>query len=414
MTVARTVLENGVAIVTEQVPYLRSATVGIWVPVGSRAETPGNSGIAHFIEHMLFKGTHRRKAVDISRAIEAVGGTMNAYTSREYTYFFAKAMEKDFPLLVDLLSDIYRNSLFDDAEFAREKGVILQEILMVDDTPEEYLNDFFNVSYWGGHPLGLPVQGTADSVGRFDRRGVVDYFGDRFRRQGIVVTVVGNLPHENVASGFREALSPLELGDPLEHPPPADPVRGSFLKRRPLEQVHLCLGAPAVSRKSDRVFAVDVLNAILGGSSSSRLFQGIREERGLAYAVGSSLSVYADAGILEIYACTGKEHVREVLALAGDIVDSLQGGGISDDEVAFAKEFIKGNTLLSLESTGYRMSLLAMNEMFLDRMEPPEEILSRVDAVTPEQVRVLAAETLRRDRFTLAAVGDLPDGDLGL
>ncbi len=414
MTVARTLLHNGVAIVTEQVPYLRSATAGIWVPVGSRLETPGDSGIAHFIEHMLFKGTPRRKAVDISRAIEAVGGTMNAYTSREYTYFFAKAMEKDFPLLVDLLADIYRNSLFDDGELAREKSVILQEILMVDDTPEEYLNDFFNLSYWGGHPLGLPVQGTAESVERFDRRRVVDYFGDRFRRRGIVVTVVGNLPHEIAASAFGEALSPLELGAPLSPAAPAEPVRGSFLKRKPLEQVHLCLGAPAVSRKSEQVFAMDVLNAILGGSSCSRMFQRIREERGLAYSVGSSLSVYADAGILEVYAGTGKEHVREVLALAGDILDELRGGGISDDEVAFAKELIKGNTLLSLESTGYRMSLLAMNEMFLDRREPPEEILSRVDAVTPDQVRGLAAETLGRDRFTLAAVGDLPQGGLAL
>jgi predicted Zn-dependent peptidase len=177
MPVARSVLENGVAIVTERVPYLRSATAGIWVPVGSRAEGPADSGIAHFIEHMLFKGTARRKAVDISRAIESVGGTMNAYTSREFTYFYAKAMEKDFPLLVDLLSDIYRNSVFEEAELAREKGVILQEILMVDDTPEEFLSDFFNLSYWGGHPLGYPVQGTAESVGRFDRRTVVEYFG---------------------------------------------------------------------------------------------------------------------------------------------------------------------------------------------------------------------------------------------
>jgi predicted Zn-dependent peptidase len=412
MTVARTVLQNGVSIVSEQVPHLRSVTAGIWVPVGSRSETPGDSGIAHFIEHMLFKGTGRRKALDIARSIESVGGTMNAYTSREFTYFFAKAMEKDFPLLVDLLTDIYRNSVFDEAELAREKSVILQEILMVDDTPEEYLSDFFNLAYWGGHPLGLPVQGTAESVERLDRRTVLNYFGDRFRRRGIVVTVVGNLPHAAAEAAFGDALSTLALGEPLQPVPPTEPVRGAFLKRKALEQAHLCLGAPAVSRKSEHAFAMDVLNAILGGSSSSRLFQQIREERGLAYAVGSSLSAFADAGILEIYAGTGKEDVREVLAVAGDIVDALRGGGIPDEEVAFGKELIKGNTLLSLESTGYRMSLLAMNEMYLDRREPPEEILARVDAVTPEQVRELAAGLLRRDRFTLAAVGDLPDGEL--
>ena len=412
MAVARTVLENGISIVTEQVPYLRSATAGIWVPVGSRAEKPAESGIAHFIEHMLFKGTARRKAVDISRAIESVGGTMNAYTSREFTYFFAKALEKDFPLLVDLLADIYRNSVFDEAELSREKSVILQEILMVDDTPEEFLNDFFNLSYWGGHPLGYPVQGTAKTVGGFDRRTVTEYFGDRFRRRGIVVTVVGNLPHDAVVSEVRGALGPMELGEPPQFVPPADPVRGSFLKRRRLEQAHLCLGAPSVSRRSEKVFAMDVINAVLGGSSSSRLFQQVREERGLAYSVGSSMSVYADAGVLEIYAGTGKEHVREVLAVTGEIVDSLGGGGISDEEVAFAKELIKGNTLLSLESTMFRMSNLAMNEMFLDRLEPPEDLLARVEEVTPAQVRELAAEVLRRDRFTLAAVGDLPRGEL--
>ena len=412
MTVARTLLGNGVAIVTERVPHLRSATVGIWVPVGSRAETPRDSGIAHCIEHMLFKGTRRRRAIDISRAIESVGGTMNAYTSREYTYFFAKSMEKDFPLLVDLLTDIYRNSLFEEEELSREKGVILQEILMVDDTPEEHLHDFFNASFWGGHPLGLPVQGTAESVEGFDRGRVVSWFADRFRRRGIVVTVVGNLPHDSVAGAFGEAMGSLTLGDPLRPVPPVEPVRGTFLKRRTLEQVHLCLGTPGVPRGSERIYAMDVMNAILGGSSSSRLFQQVREERGLAYSVGSSISAYTDAGILEVYAGTGRDRAAEVLAVAGAVVDDLQRGGITDEEVAFGKELIKGNTLLSLESTGYRMSFLAVNEMFLSRLEEPEEILARVDAVTPEQVRALAAETLRRDRFTLAAVGDLPEGGL--
>ncbi len=412
MTVARTLLDNGVAIVTEQVSWLRSVTVGIWVPVGSRAETPADSGIAHFIEHMLFKGTPRRRAVDISRAIESVGGMMNACTSREYTYFFAKSLGDHFPLLVDLLADIYRNSLFDEAELDRERGVILQEILMVDDTPEEYLNDYFNAAYWGGHPLGLPVQGTAESVGRFDRGLLKGVFDDRFRRTGIVVTAVGNLPHAVVAEAFDRALSSLALGEPIRSAAPTSHVHGTFLKARPVEQVHLCLGAPGVARRSPRVYAMDVLNAILGGGSSSRLFQRVREERGLAYAVGSSLSVYADAGVVDIYAGTGKGNAAEVLSVAGDVLEELQGDGVTDEEVSFGKEFIKGNTLLSLESTGYRMSCLAMNELFLSRLEPPEAVLDRVDAVTPDDVRALASELLRRDRFTLAAIGDLPDAGL--
>ena len=226
------------------------------------------------------------------------------------------------------------------------------------------------------------------------------------------MTAVGNLPHETVAGAFGKALSSLDLAEPLRPVPPVAPVQGTFLKRRPLEQVHLCLGAPAVPRSSERIYAMDVLNAILGGSSSSRLFQQVREERGLAYSVGSTISAYADAGVLEIYAGTGKERAEEVLSVAGGVVDDLQRGGVTDEEVEFGKELIKGNTLLSLESTGYRMSFLAVNEMFISRLEPPEEILSRVDAVTPAQVRELAAETLRRDRFTLAAVGDLPGGGL--
>lgn len=412
MTVERTVIGNGISIVSERVPYLRSVTAGVWVPVGSRAERPAENGIVHFIEHMLFKGTASRQAIDLSRAIESVGGTMNACTSREFTYFYAKGLEKDFPLIVDLLSDIYQNSMFDETELSREKSVVLQEILMVDDTPEEFLNDFFNLSYWGGHSLGYPVQGTAKSVGRFDRKKVAGYFTDRFRRRGIVVTIVGNLAHNAVVDAIGEALGSMKLGEPLDVVPPPKPVSGSFLKRKRLEQAHLCFGAPAVSRKSEQIFAMDVINALLGGSSSSRLFHQVREELGLAYSVGSSISAYADAGVLEVYAGTAKEHVEEVIDVVGKIIDSMRDGGISDEEVSFAKELIKGNTLLSLESTMFRMSNLAMNEMFLDRLEPPEEILALVDAVRPDQVRELAGEVLRRDRFTLAAMGDLPIEDL--
>jgi len=249
-------------------------------------------------------------------------------------------------------------------------------------------------------------------VERFDRQKVAGYFTDRFRRRGIVITIVSNIPHDTLVDAVGEALGSMKLGEPLQVVPPPEPVRGSFLKRKRLEQAHLCFGAPAVSRKSEQIFAMDVINAVLGGSSSSRLFHQVREERGLAYSVGSSVSAYADAGVLEIYVGTAKEHVEEVMDVAGKIVDSMRDGGISDDEVAFAKELIKGNTLLSLESTMFRMSNLAMNEMFLDRLEPPEEILTLVDAVRPDQVRELAEEVLRRDRFTLAAMGDLPRGNL--
>lgn len=410
MAVGRTVLDNGVTIVSEQVPHLRSVTAGIWVSVGSRAEPPRDNGIGHFIEHMLFKGTARRKAIDISREIESAGGTMNACTDREYTFFFAKALEKDFALVSDLLCDIFLESRFDGEELEREKGVVLQEILMVEDSPEEFVHDFFQKSYWGGHPLGFPVQGTTESVSSFTRERVTEYFRDRFLRRGALVAVVGNLPHARVVESFAEALGPVALGDRLQPAPATAPGRGVFTKRRPLEQLLLVLGAPAVSRGSDRKYAAYVLSSILGGSTSSRLFQEIREKRGLAYSIYSSVSAYADSGVLKICAGTSADKAREVLSVTGEVVDALRDGAVAEEEVHLARELIKGNMLLSLESSEYRMSRLAMNEMFLSRLEEPEEDLLRVDAVTTEEVRGLAASMLRRDLFSLAAVGDLPPG----
>lgn len=409
MTVARTVLDNGVTILSERIPHLVSATVGIWVPVGSRAESPSENGIGHFIEHMLFKGTPRRKAIDISREIESVGGSMNACTDREYVFFYAKVLARDFPLSIDILSDIYRNSTFEEGEMEREKGVVLQEILMVEDNPEEFLHDFFHESYWGGHPLGLPVQGTAGNLASFSREKVTGYFRDRFWRRGLIVTVVGNLPHERVVEEIGRALGTLRLGERHRAVPPPLPNRRTFLRKKPIEQLYLCLGAPAVSRTSDRKYAALVLNTLLGGSMSSRLFQRIREERGLAYSVCSSLSSYSDSGILKICVGTTPDKAREVLQMTSDILSELREGGIADDEVSLAREWIRGNLLLSLENAECRMSRMAMNEMFLGRIEPPGETLRRVDSVTPSRVRELAAEMLRRENFSLAAVGDLPE-----
>jgi len=407
MTVAKTVLGNGVTILSENVPYLRSATVGVWVSVGSRAESPPENGISHFIEHMLFKGTARRQAIDISREIESVGGTMNACTDREFLFFFGKVLTKDFPLVADLLSDIYLYSLFDGQELDREKGVVLQEILMVEDSPEDLLHDFFHESYWGGHPLGLPIQGTSGNVAAFTRERVTDYFRDRFWRRGVIVSVVGNVPHERVVDEFERAMGLLRLGERHVPDPPPVPRHAVFLKGRPIEQIHLCLGAPAVSRASEWKYAAHVLNAILGGSMSSRLFQEIREKRGLAYSVFSSLSSYADTGILKICAGTTPDKAGDVLGVTGEVLADLAAGRIGEEEVILAKELIKGNMLLSMESAEFRMTRLAVNEMFLGRLEEPEEEIRQVDEVTPERVKALAATLFRRECFSLAAVGDV-------
>jgi predicted Zn-dependent peptidase len=407
MTFAKTVLGNGVTILSEYLPYLRSATVGVWISVGSRAESIPENGICHFIEHMLFKGTVRRRALDISREIESVGGTMNAYTDREFLFFFGKVLTKDFPLVADILSDIYLNSLFDPKELDREKDVVLQEILMVEDNPEDLLHDFFHESYWGGHPLGLPIQGTSGNVTAFTRDHVTKYFRDRFWRRGVIISVGGNVPHEQVVEEFEGVLGRLPLGERHVPEPPPAPQHGTFLKERPIEQLHLCLGAPAVSRTSELRYAAHALNAILGGSMSSRLFQEIREKRGLAYSVFSSLSSYADTGILKICAGTTCDKAGEVLGVTGEILSDLAAGRIEEEEVVLAKELIKGNMLLGMETTEYRMTRLALSEMFLGRLEDPEEDIRQLDKVTPEMVKNLAANMLRRERFSLAAVGDL-------
>ncbi len=409
MTIARTHLGNGMTIVSEQVPHLRSATVGVWVALGSRAESRSDNGIGHFIEHMLFKGTERRKAIDISREIESVGGTLNAYTEREFVFFFAKVLSRHFAKAADLLSDIFLNSLFEGDELERERDVVLQEILMVEDNPEEDLHDFFHESYWRGHPLGLPVQGTSDSVGSLTRDRVTSYYRDRFPRRGIVVSVVGDMEHGRAVEEFGSRFGDVRLGERHVPDPPPVPDSGVFLKRRPLEQVQLCLGGSSVHRTSPLRHAAQVLNAILGGSMSSRLFQEVREKRGLAYSIHSCFSAYADSGILKIYAGTTRDKAPELLKVAGGVVDELRAGGMTDAEVDEAKELIKGSMLLSLESAEYRMSRLAMGEMFFGAAYDHEEDIRRVDAVTTEDVRGLAAEILRRERFSLAALGDLPE-----
>lgn len=408
MTVERTVLAGGITVVSERVPHFRSVTVGMWVPAGSRHEAPGDNGISHFIEHMLFKGTSRRRPVDISREIESVGGQLNAFTDHEYVFFFARALARDFSRIVDLLSDIYLDSLFDAEELGREKGVVLQEILMVDDSPEDYLNDYFQAHYFPGHPLGLPVQGTTGTVEAFDRDRVRSYFLDRFRRRGLVISVVSDLPHEAVLDAFAKSLSGLSLS-PHEAPAAPSPAMGGvWLKERPLEQFHLCLGAPAVSLRSDLRFAAHVLSTLLGGSMSSLLFQEVREQRGLVYSIYSALSSYSDSGVLRICAGTTADKAAEVLDVVADVLARVREGRFAEEDVRLARELIKGNVLLSLESGEYRMTRLAMNEMFLGHAESPEEIVRRVDAVTPEQVRELAATICGAGRFSLAAVGDLP------
>lgn len=410
MTVERTVLGNGVTVVSEQVPWMHSVAVGLWAPVGARDEAPADNGISHFIEHMLFKGTTRRGALDITREIESVGGSLNACTEREYTCFYGRALDRDFPLVTDLLSDIYLDPVFDDEELEREKGVVLQEILMVDDTPEDLLDDFFQERYWAGHPLGYPVQGTTGTVEAFERPRVREYFADRYRRPGIVVSVAGNIPHARVVDEWSARLAGMSLSGASSRTSPEPAPPGNHLKERPLGQLHLCVGAPSVSLRSEERFPAHVLNTMLGGSMSSLLFQEVREKRGLAYSVYSSISCYSDSGILKICAGTTADKGHELLGVVSDVLATLRDGRFGEHDVSLARELIRGNLLMGLESGENRMTRIALNELFLGKQESPEEVMAKIDAVTADDVVRLAKTMLAHDRFSLAAVGDLPAG----
>lgn len=409
MPVGKTVLDNGVVLLSERVPWLHSVTAGIWVPAGSRNESRSFSGVSHFIEHLLFKGTGRRSALDISLEIESVGGHINAFTDREYTAFHAKALSRDFPLLVDILSDMLVDPSFDPVEYERERGVVLQEILMVDDNPEEFLHDAFQEFFYGDHPLGFPIQGTTESVGSFERDAVATFFRDLFRRQGMVVTVVGNLPHDEVVAAFSKTLGGLQLGPPPVVVAPSDPIPGVCLKERDIEQVQICLGAPALRRTSEERYASFLMNTVLGGSTCSRLFQEVREKRGLAYSVYSSLSPYADAGVLKIGAGTTPDQTVELLDVVGTVLDDLARGGVTDEEVERARAILRCSVLMGEESPDARMSRLALSEIFAGRYESPEEAIARIDATTPDEVRAVATRLLPRKRFSMAAVGKMPD-----
>jgi predicted Zn-dependent peptidase len=415
MTVERTALPNGVTIVSERVPWLASVTAGILVPSGSRDEGHAENGVAHFIEHLIFKGTTRRTALDIAREIESVGGTLNACTEREYTFVHGRALGRDFPLLADVLSDLILDPLFDPEELERERGVILQEILMVEDTPEEFLHDYFQEACWPYHSLGQPIQGSCASVEGLDRERVLAAYRRMYRREGIIVAVVSPLEHGRVVDEFAHRFASLALLPPPSRPRAPEIRTGSYFRERHLGQLHVCLGLPAPTLRDPDRYEATVLNTILGGSMSSLLFQEVREKRGMAYSIYSSLSLYADAGILKICAGTTSDRAKELMEVTTDVVARVARGDFPDDEVSLAREQLKGGLLLSMESPEYRLSRIALNELVFERDETPEEVLGRLDAVTPEGVRELASRLLRKDRFLLAAVGDLPvGGDFGL
>lgn len=403
----KTILDNGIKVITETIPYLHSVSIGVWVMTGSRDETPSENGISHFLEHLLFKGTERRTAFDIAREIDSVGGTLNAFTGREYTCFYAKVLDHNLPLAIDLLSDIFLHSVMNSKDVEKERMVILQEIKMVEDTPDDYIHDLFNQTCWGKHPLGFPICGTTERIQSFDRNQIYGFFKEKFQPNRIIICAAGNLRHQELVDHLSGTFGMIPKSNQERDRVKPVSISTVHLKKRDLEQVHFCLGSRGLQYNHSLRYASYLLNTILGGGMSSRLFQEIRENRGLAYSVYSYLPTYIDSGLVVVYAGTEEDSLKEVIQLVLEEFRRLKAEPFRNGELEVAKEQIKGNLLLSLESSDNLMTRLAKNEIYLGAYQPADFIIKGIDQVNEEMVKYLAGEFFNDQFFCLTVLGPM-------
>jgi len=399
-------LDNGLALLTETMPDLRSATAGVWLRRGSRHETREESGISHFIEHLVFKGTEKRSALQIAREIDAVGGQMDAFTGKETTCFYIRVLDEHLDLALDLLTDIVRHPRLAPEDIENERKVIFEEIRMVEDSPEELLFDMLYAARWGRHPLGRPIQGTLDTVAAMDRDALMKFFTGSYRPDQMVLSVAGRLDPQRVEETVRLAFEDLP-GSPPAKPeqPPEDQAGVQIREKKEMEQLHLCLGLGGLRQDDPERFSLMVASNLLGGTMSSRLFQKIREERGLAYSVYSSVSSYSDSGFQSIYAATSPSSAREVLEIVSRELTQLKADLVPDQELMESKENLKGHIMLNLESSYSRMSNLARKEIAFGHQFSLEEVLAGIDRVSAEDIRHIARRTLHREEANLVALG---------
>jgi predicted Zn-dependent peptidase len=406
--IAKEVFDNGLTLITESMPHVRSVTIGVWLKRGSRHETPAQSGIAHFIEHMVFKGTKNRSAETIASEVDSIGGYMDAFTAKEYASFHLKVLDEHLPLAVDILGDIVRNPLFDPIEMTKEKKVIFEEINMVEDTPDDLVMELFSGAFWPDHPLGRPILGTKRSVSTFRRDDLATFFADVYHAGNILIAAAGNLDHQATAKMVQQHFGAL-AGKPAKPdraraPKPA--VKVVTRAKKELEQVHLCLGAPAYPQAHAERFPAYVLNTVLGGSMSSRLFQNVREKRGLVYSISSGFTSYSDAGNLTVYAGTSLDSVAEVVKLTIEEIRRLKGDRIPETELRRAKDHLKGSLMLSLESTGSRMSHLARQELYFGKQFGLDEVLHSIEQVEADDVQRVA-DHIFSTSLTASVLGNL-------
>ena len=406
--IRRQVLPNGLTVITEQMQNIRSVSIGIWVKTGSRDEDLQWNGISHFIEHMVFKGTRHRSAEDIARQIDSIGGNMDAFTAKECICFNVKVLDEHLPIAMDVLSDLVLNPVFAAQDISRERGVILEEIKMDEDSPDYLVHEIFTQNFWKDHPLGKPILGTKDTVKRFERDPVLDFYSQRFGPGNLIISAAGNLSHdafvELVNKHFRQ-MKPVKNG--FHSPRPKIVPRIILRNKKALEQVQICVGVPSHPIAHEKRHASYILNTLLGGGMSSRLFQNIRERQGLAYAIYSDLNPYRDTGCLSVYAGTSRESASKVVQCVVSEFRKLKAEQVPDEELRRSKDQLKGSLMLSLESSTARMSNLARQEMYFDRFFSMDELLEKIEAVTADELLQLAKEFFHTESIAVTVLGNL-------
>ncbi|HWZ31505.1 MAG TPA: pitrilysin family protein [Bryobacteraceae bacterium] len=406
--IQRATLPNGIRVITEAMPHVRSVSVGIWIGTGAREETLQETGISHFIEHMVFKGTKNRSAEQIARSVDSIGGGLDAFTSKELVSYNVKVLDEHLPEAFDVVADLVRNPLFQKEDIEKEKGVILEELKMEVDNPEYLIHEIFASNFWKGHPLGRPILGTKKTIRTFDRDKIERYYGQFYTPSNILITAAGSLKHRNLVELAEKHFEDLKKRRPVkldEKPHPHAPL--IFRNKDSLEQVHVYLGVPSIAMSHESRFACYILNAILGGGMSSRLFQNIREKQGLAYTVYSELTMYRDAGCMLIYAGTSQRSAGKVVESVVQELRTLTDHKVTDDELRRAKDHLKGSYVLGLESTSSRMGNLVRQELYFKRFFSLDEMLERIERVTADEVQKLAQQFFDPKQMAVAMLGRL-------
>ena len=405
----KTVLKNGIRILTRKMPHTRSVSMGVWVNVGARDENPAESGLSHFIEHMIFKGTRQRSAFQIAKEFDAIGGHTNAFTSMENTCYHAKVMDTHTDTMVEILSDIFLNSIFDPGEIEKERPVILQEIRMVDESPDEYVHLLSGKNFWGDNPLGRSILGSPENIIRFDADLMKTYFHRLYQPDRIIISAAGNVEHSDIINRVGPAFETIKPGNGIAERITPQSRSLVDLNHKDLEQVHICLGAPGLSITDPRRYAYSLLNTILGGNMSSRLFQEIREKRGLAYTVYSFITSHVDTGMFGIYLAVDPARALEAADLVLNEIDKLSAKAVTAMELRGAVEYTKGSLLLASESNDNQMVRGAQNEIHFNRIIRLPEVIKKIEAVSAAEILELSKSLFENNKMSLTLLGPVKD-----